>query len=308
MSGRNLLADNCSRPEFSGMQLVEIKIEVNAATIDSLETILLDLGVAGWSLLEDIIEKRAWIVGIFCDALEASAAWTELSLLLAGMTVGQPMERLLADEDWKNSYKIHFKAWKFGRLNWVPIWEQDIFVLPTGEEVLWLDPGMAFGTGNHETTRLVVERLVRFAEGNNGQGRVIDAGCGSGILALSAAKLGFLAVSGFDNDAEAILVSEKNAALNGIAGKVEFYTGDLVTGLVGRQAELILANIQADVLRAYARQLCSAVAPSGQLVLSGILSQELAQVREEFTVLVPSWRIETRILGEWADLSLTRTS
>ena len=191
MSGRNLLADNCSRPEFSGMQLVEIKIEVNAATIDSLETILLDLGVAGWSLLEDVIEKRAWIVGIFCDALEASAAWTELSLLLAGMTVGQPMERLLADEDWKNSYKIHFKAWKFGRLNWVPIWEQDIFVLPTGEEVLWLDPGMAFGTGNHETTRLVVERLVCFAEGNNGQGRVIDAGCGSGILALSAAKLGF---------------------------------------------------------------------------------------------------------------------
>ena len=115
-------------------------------------------------------------------------------------------------------------------------------------------------------------------------------------------------MSGFDNDAEAILVSEKNAALNGLAGKVEFYTGDLVTGLVGRQAELILANIQADVLRAYARQLCSAVAPSGQLVLSGILSQELAQVREEFAVLVPSWRIETRILGEWADLSLTRTS
>ena len=308
MSERNLLADNCRRPEFFDMQLVEIKIEVNAATIDSLETILLDLGVAGWSLLEDVIEQRAWIVGIFRDALEARAAWTELSLLLAGITVGSPAERLLADEDWKNSYKIHFKAWKFGRLNWVPIWERDVFVLPTGEEVLWLDPGMAFGTGNHETTRLVVERLVRFAEGNNGQGRVIDAGCGSGILALSAAKLGFSAVSGFDHDAEAILVSEKNAALNGLAGQVKFYTGDLVTGLVGRQAELILANIQADVLRTYARQLCSAVAPSGQLVLSGILSQELGQVREEFTVLVPGWRIETRILGEWADLSLTRTS
>ena len=103
-------------------------------------------------------------------------------------------------------------------------------------------------------------------------------------------------------------MSEKNAALNGLAGQVEFYTGDLVTGLVGRQAELILANIQADILRTYARQLCSAVAPSGQLVLSGILSQELAQVREEFTVLALGWRIETRILGEWADLSLTRIS
>ncbi len=290
------------------MQLVEIKIEVNATMIDSLETTLLELGVAGWSLLEDAIKKQAWIVGVFRDEPEARASWTELSLLLSGVAVGNPVERLLADEDWKNSYKIHFKAWKFGRLNWVPIWERDVFVLPAGEEVLWLDPGMAFGTGNHETTRLVVERLVHFAEKGHGQSRVIDAGCGSGILALSAAKLGFATVSGFDNDAEAVLVSEKNAALNGLTGQVEFYTGDLITGLVGRQAELVLANIQADVLRTYARELCAAVAPHGQLVLSGILSQELEQVREQFAAIAPGWKIDTRILGEWADLALIRVS
>lgn len=290
------------------MQLVEIKTEVNAATIDSLETILLDLGVAGWSLLEDVIEKRAWIVGIFHDALEARAAWTELSLLLAGITVGQPAERLLADEDWKNSYKIHFKAWKFGRLNWVPIWERDVFVLPAGEEVLWLDPGMAFGTGNHETTRLVVERLVGIAAQHNGQGRVIDAGAGSGILALSAAKLGFTGISGFDNDSEAVRISDENAALNGLTGRVNFFVGDLVTGLAGRQGEIVMANIQADVLMRFAPQLCGAVAPGGLLVLSGILGTELRQVRAAFAALTPGWQIESRVLGEWADLALTRIS
>jgi ribosomal protein L11 methyltransferase len=172
--------------------------------------------------------------------------------------------------------------------------------------VLWLDPGMAFGTGNHETTRLVVERMVGIAARTGAQGRVIDAGCGSGILALSAVLLGYGNVAAFDNDAEAVRVSEENAELNGLSGRVEFYVGDLISGLAGRQAELVLANIQADVLMRFANELCAAVAAGGSLVLSGILSQELERVRTTFVALVPAWEIETRILGEWSDLTLTR--
>src|SRR5690606_39178015 len=127
----------------------------------------------------------------------------------------------------------------------------------------WLDPGMAFGTGNHETTRLCCERLALYAARCGNAGRVIDAGCGSGILALSAAKLGFGGVAGFDNDAEAIRVSRENAELNGLAGKVDFYVGDLITGLAGRQAELVLANIQSDVLIRFVEELCRTVAPGG---------------------------------------------
>ena len=82
--------------------------------------------------------------------------------------------------------------------------------------------------------------------------RIFDAGCGSGILALSAARLGFQRVTGFDNDPEAIRVSEDNARLNGLAGRVDFLTGDLVTGLAGRQAELVMANIQSDILLRFA--------------------------------------------------------
>jgi ribosomal protein L11 methyltransferase len=190
----------------------------------------------------------------------------------------------------------------------VPVWERATFVLPPGDEVLWLDPGMAFGTGNHETTRLVVERLVAYAQQHGTKGRVLDAGCGSGILALSASKLGFANVGGFDNDAEAVRVSEENAALNAMEGRVAFYVGDLVTGLAGRQAELVMANIQADVLMRFAGELCAAVAPGGGLVLSGILGRELDQVREKFAATVPGWRVESRVMGEWADLTLTRLS
>jgi len=210
------------------------------------------------------------------------------------------------DTNWKESYKIHFKAWKFGELNWVPVWERDTFVLPAGEQVLWLDPGMAFGTGNHETTRLVVERLVDYKQRNGAKGRVLDAGCGSGILALSAIKLGFNDVAGFDNDGVAVQVSEANAGLNAMAGAARFFVGDLVTGLAGHQAELVLANIQADVLVHHSRELVAAVAPGGELVLSGILAGEADRVATAFAGIVPDWRSDSREMGEWSDLVLRR--
>jgi ribosomal protein L11 methyltransferase len=172
---------------------------------------------------------------------------------------------------------------------------------------LWLDPGMAFGTGNHETTRLVVERLVTYAVESGIQGRVIDAGCGSGILALSAVKLGFTQVAAFDNDPLAIDVSRENAELNQLTGRVDFFVGDLVTGLAKRQAELVLANIQADVLIGFAPQLVAAVAPEGVLVLSGILARELSGVRTAFEALPPGWTTNSRTMGEWCDLVVVRS-
>jgi ribosomal protein L11 methyltransferase len=88
---------------------------------------------------------------------------------------------------------------------------------------------------------------------------------------------------------------------------VEFYVGDLVTGLVGRQAELVLANIQADVLMRFAPELLQAVAPGGALVLSGILATELAQVRAAFEARSPGWTIDSRVMGEWSDLVLRQS-
>ncbi len=291
------------------MSLHETKVEIAAVAANLADDVLLESGRDNWSVLEDAIAKRAWLVGICSDAAAAHAQWSELApqLAAAGVAiVGAPVERGLADADWRESYKAHFKAWQFGHLHWVPVWERETFKVPPGDAVLWLDPGLAFGTGNHETTRLCVERLVALAEEHGTSGRVIDAGCGSGILALSAALLGYRDIVGFDNDPEAVRVSEENAALNHLTGRVGFFTGDLVGGLTGREAEFVLANIQADVLMKFAAQLVRAVAPGGTLVLSGILANENAQVRTTFEALAPNWAVNARVMGEWSDVVLAR--
>lgn len=293
------------------MDLAEIRVEIPPQAVEATDELLLELGVEGWSLCEDVIVRRAWILGVFADRVEAEARWAELRPQLPAEPLGAPETRVLAESDWRDSYKAHFKAWRFGRLHWAPIWEKESYVVPAGDEVLWLDPGLAFGTGNHETTRLCVERLVDIdgalgEKPDKSRVRVIDAGCGSGILALSAAKLGFQQVSGFDNDPEAVRVSQENAGLNDLAGRVEFFVGDLVSGLSGRTAEVVVANILANVLIEFAPQLIRAVAPGGALVLSGILAQENEEVRRAFRAAAPGWTIEHREMGEWSDVLLRR--
>ncbi|MBL9206915.1 MAG: 50S ribosomal protein L11 methyltransferase [Opitutaceae bacterium] len=298
------------------MPLFELKSEIALEWVPLVEETLGLLEDGRLMVLEDKPSARAWIAGYFERREEAQEAWQRvLAALDPGISTPIPEVRELADQDWRDSYKAHFHAWKFGRLHWVPIWERDTHVLPPGDAVIWLDPGLAFGTGNHETTRLCCERLATYVEERERSAplasgprpeRVLDVGCGSGILALSAARLGFQHVEGFDNDPEAVHVSLENAALNGLDGVVPFFAADLVTGLAGREVDLLMANIQADVLMAFARELVGAVAPGGRLVLSGILSIELETVRRAFSARVPTWPVATRTLGEWSDLVLDR--
>ena len=294
------------------MELWEIRAEIPACAVEETELALLESGIEGWTLLEDAVSARAWIVGIFRGGAEAGLRWARLRPTLPVRPLGQSRPRRLPDADWANSYKEHFKAWTFGRLHWVPVWERDTFRPPAGHSVLWLDPGMVFGTGNHETTRLCIERLVEFAAGlAGGRGaagnvRIVDAGCGSGILALSAALLGFRDISGFDSDAEAVRASRENAELNGLSSRVRFSKAALPLGLGGGKAGLVLANIQADVLVRYSRELAAAVAPGGLLELSGILAGEVAAVRRAFAAAAPGWSFDSRSRGEWCDACLRR--
>jgi ribosomal protein L11 methyltransferase len=284
-------------------------MEIPADAAEAVELALLDSGFDGWSLLEDAIEKRAWIVGIFKGRDEAEARWSELKPSLSGVATGEFVPRRLPDADWKNSYREHFKAWTFGRLHWVPVWERETFRLPEGHAVLWLDPGMAFGTGNHETTRLCIGRLIEFESGLSGckaDLRVIDAGCGSGILALSACLLGFRDVSGFDNDQEAVRVSFENAQFNQLSGQVRFAVRGLPDGLGSGNAGVVLANIQSDILALHAGALAGAVAPGGLLAMSGILAGEVGRVRAAFESVAPGWSSDSRVMGEWCDLALRR--
>ncbi|MGH7996348.1 MAG: 50S ribosomal protein L11 methyltransferase [Opitutaceae bacterium] len=317
------------------MALTEIRVEIAPDSAEAADDALFEETSGRWIVLEDSVALRAWMVGIFNSRKEAEKAWKRVAFLAAVRPVGAPAVRRLVEGEWQESYKAHFKPSRFGRLHWVPIWEKENYRIPPKDAALWLDPGLAFGTGNHETTRLCCKRLVAFAEkrrlpegcrpqGRNGDrstrsaarssglaagrvpaprfGRVIDAGCGSGILALSAALLGFDAVIGFDVDPDAVRVSRENAELNGLGSKVKFLAADLAAGLRGRRADLVLANIQADVLAANAGPLAAAVAPGGALVLSGILTRELGAVRSAFAGVCEAWRSDSRTLGEWSDL------
>jgi len=146
------------------MPLIEVKAAIPPASAEAADEFLLEEGLGEWSVLEDVIVKAAWLVGIFPEEAAARAGWSSLAPRLPAAPLSAPEFKVLNDADWRDSYKAHFHAWQFGRLHWVPVWERPTFVLPTGHAVLWLDPGLAFGTGNHETTRLCCERLVAWVE------------------------------------------------------------------------------------------------------------------------------------------------
>lgn len=298
--------------------LVECRLAVAPGVLDVLEPSINALEDWRWTLVDERLSGRAWIIGYFKSRREAGAAWRRLAYELGcDLVKNGPELCRLPETRWRESYKSHFKASHYGRLHWVPIWQKEQYRVPRLGVVVWLDPKMVFVTGNHETTRFCAECLVEFAERRKAEGfgshfgrrkgdskirnkkpMPIDAGCGSGILAISAVKLGLQPVVAFDRDPEAIRVSRRNAVLNGVADHVEFITCDLAVGLADRQARLVVANIQADMLRRCARDCVGAVAPGGRLVVSGILASELDQVRTDFTAAASGWRVDPRIRGD----------
>lgn len=295
----------------NSMPWLELRIDSNRDDAPALEEALLTAGALSVTLQDNADQP------IFEPALGETPLWqaTRVTGLFEAdvdtvkverrLRLNQPHWHVVEDKDWEREWMQHYHPIQCGERLWIcPSWLAPPD--PTAVNLL-LDPGLAFGTGNHETTRLCVERLVARAESTSHRGRVVDAGCGSGILALSAVRLGWTDVSGFDNDPEAVRVSEENAALNDLAGAVRFTVADLVSGLPdGTQADVVLANIQADVLLRFIPQLVNAIAPGGLLVLSGILARENDQVRAAYSAAAPGWRVEHRIMGEWSDVALFR--
>jgi ribosomal protein L11 methyltransferase len=297
--------------------MIEIRIPVTADLANGLEAHFCEDYQENWLLFEDVAKGEHELRGFFEDRTAADAALGELREAFPDLPSENDTieERAVADADWKEAYKLHFRAWTDRGLHWVPVWEQAGYDLPAGDVLIPLDPGMAFGTGNHETTRLCVRRLldVRDAWGAEALAAksVIDAGCGSGILALSARKLGFGEVYGFDIDPDAVQISGENAVLCDLEGAIEWRRDDLIGGLEGRQADILMANILANVLMEYADRLLAAIKPGGWLILSGILAKEAETVRACFAERAAVvWGSQTptdsRTDGEWADVCLSR--
>lgn len=258
-----------------------------------------------WIMYDDVKTGEMSVQGIFESEEEALATWKGLAAVLS--LPPEPEIKEVEDKDWKESYKEHFQPWTIGDLHWVPLWMKEEYHVPAGNQAVYLDPGMAFGTGNHETTRLCVERLIDLVDSlpksKLRELKVIDAGCGSGILAVSAAKVGFEQVSGFDNDPDAIQVSNENKELNETSA-VDFYVGDLVTGFKDQPYDVVMANILAPILIQFRELIVAALAPGATLILSGILTTEAAKVKEAFEPLKPWRSVAIDELGEWTSVTL----
>ena len=293
--------------------MIEIKLPVDAALVPALEDYFCEQIRCPWGVFREGTAGAYRLFGYFEDADAAGNAWRELRGAFPALPES-PDSAQLDDRDWKEAYKEHLKPWSSRGLHWVPVWMRETYSAPEGEAKLFFDAGLAFGTGDHPTTRLCAGRLLDYRDAHKQTGfenaRVIDAGCGSGILAISAALLGFRQVYGFDRDPEAVRVSRENAAFNGLdAARVSFSDGGIEAGLAGRTAEVLLCNIQADVLCLYADVLLGAVSPGGVLALSGILAEEQAAVRAHFEPLArqrfgANVRIDGRVMGDWSDLAI----
>ena len=180
----------------------------------------------------------------------------------------------LDDADWLNRWRRYAVEFQFGDRLWVAPRDSEV----PGELVLRLDPGLAFGTGSHPTTRLCLDWLARAALENR---RLLDFGCGSGILALAARVLGCEVVYAIDHDPQALLATRENAAYNRLAdARLIVGAQDVVADVA--PFDVVVANILANPLIELAGEITGMLVPGGKLVLSGILHAQIAQVQAAY--------------------------
>ena len=260
------------------------------------------------SSYRDVEDDHTTLQIFLLDSADAPRAAEALAA--AGRIVGvdlQPAVGSIPDEDWKFAYRKHFKIDVVSpRLAIVPEWEIDSFKPTPGQKTLILDPGMAFGTGQHATTRACLNFIDRLAA-ENADRSFLDVGCGSGILAIAAVLEGFRAVKGFDIDPDAVQNANENAARNGLS--LDFFRGDLsgssrlddVIPLSPSErfaADVVAANVLGPILIRFAKEIAALVKPGGRLILSGILDELYPEVVAAYAAL--GFReTENELIGEW---------
>lgn len=278
-----------------------VHVEVAAEDAEETSALFFELGAQGVEERDDTTMSkteasgRATLVASFESREDAEAAMTHLR---EELSLAPRYEEVVGDA-WRDAWKEFFRPFAIADGIVVrPPWEP--YAAKAGEKVLDLEPGRAFGTGLHETTRLVARALREHAGELTGK-TILDVGCGSGILAFVALALGAEKAVAIDVDPEAIDVTNENAARNAMTDRIEASTTPLEQ--IGFQAPVVLANIEARILIPMAKELEKRVAPGGLLLLSGILVPQKDDVRAAYEgmelVADPS-------LGEWTLLALRR--
>jgi len=310
------------------MKWIEVKIKTTTEAVEVVSNILYDVGVGGvviedsndlilqdkdlgnWdyideSLLEnkfdgaivkgylpegeDLLDK----LGFIKDSVE------KIPLYNLDKGLGEVTTSEMFEEDWEDAWKQYYKPKKIGeKIVIKPTWEN--YEASSDEIILELDPGMAFGTGTHETTMMCVQQLERYV---NDRSIVFDIGCGSGILSIAAAKLGAYKVIGVDMDNVAAKVSKKNVEENRVEDRVDIRKGNLME-VVNGKATIIVANIIADIIKLLAADVPEYLEKNGIFIASGIILEKIDEVKTSlenhgFHIM------ETIIMGEWAAIIST---
>ena len=288
---------------------MEASVRVPPADAEAVAALLGDLA-AGGAVIEpairasdsanfeyQLLDAPGVVRACFPAPLEAPAR-RALRRRLASLPLSAPLPRLryteVVERDWAEEWKRFFDVVHVGRRLVIrPSWQA--YEPAAGEIMIELDPGRAFGTGQHATTRLCLEALERRLRPG---ADVIDVGAGSGILAIAAARLGAGSVRALDIDGEAVAVARENVQRNGVDEVVRVDVGSLPAGAAERSVDLVVANISSPALVTLAPEVARALRPGGVLIGSGFIDANAAEVEAATSAAgLASLRIEAD--GEW---------
>jgi ribosomal protein L11 methyltransferase len=285
------------------MTWLSVSIETDCGHAEALADALLDAGALS-AIIEDAdagtvnetpqfgepgsVTTPGWERSRVVALLEAGTEVQPLiahCALLAGLDTLPPFsQEEIAEQNWVQLTQSQFEPIRVSERLWiVPSWHQ---APDPSAIVLVLDPGMAFGTGSHPTTRLCLEWLEQQVEAANS---VLDYGCGSGILAIAAAKLGAGDVLGVDIDMQAVSAAKSNAERNEVSARFDDSSKE-----IKGQFDIVVANILSNPLKALAPAICGHVRPGGRLALSGILAEQAAELIDIYARYIPLAVADTR--------------
>ena len=295
----------------------ELTITVSREAEEVVSNILIDLGSQGVAIDDSAdylgqvdqygelfpeVEQseRVRITGYYPDSVDIEDIAAQANERLAeldgfGLETGdiELTRQELAEEDWADNWKKYFEPDRITHdLTIVPSWTD--YEVTTGEKIIKLDPGMAFGTGTHPTTKMSLFALEQVLRGGE---TVLDVGTGSGVLSIASSLLGAKEIFAYDLDDVAVRVAQENIALNAGTENIHVAAGDLLKG-VDIEADVIVANILADILVNLTDDAYRLLKDEGYLIMSGIISEKWDLVRE--SAEAAGFFLETHMIqGEW---------
>ncbi len=287
------------------MQWLEITVETEAAAVETVSAVLHEHGEGGVAVYQTVIpddEDAAYhydtslptrVTTYVLDTADGAARRARIEEALGHLTVFNlakigPVEvKVVDEEDWANAWKRYYNPMRFGsRIVVKPSWRT--FEADLNDLVIELDPGMAFGTGLHQTTALCLALLEDYIKPGD---VVLDQGTGSGILALGAVLLGAAHVTGVDNSEVAVIAANENAVRNGAADRITAIDGETVPDPPAKANgepgiyDVVIANIIAVVIMALAPEFARVLKPEGILIASGIIKERENEVRDALDTL-----------------------